>query len=72
MSRTGSPLTRPAEAPAALTPLPLSPALPASPALEVVSDDDVRFTRGPRQYRVRGLARCLSAESLKVTLRLLR
>ncbi|MDQ3039757.1 MAG: DNA primase, partial [Pseudomonadota bacterium] len=48
------------------TPLP-SPL--AEPAL-VVGDDDVRFTRGSRSYRVRGLARCLSAESLKVTLRL--
>jgi len=38
--------------------------------VEVVSEDDVRFQRGPRSYRVRGLARCLSAESLKVTLRL--
>ena len=32
--------------------------------------DEARFERGPRHYRVRGLARCLSAESLKVTLRL--
>lgn len=46
----------------------LLPALPASPSV-VVGDDDVRFTRGPRQYRVRGLARNLSAESLKVTVR---
>ncbi len=36
----------------------------------VVGEDDIRFTRGPRSYRVRGLARNLSAESLKVTLRL--
>jgi hypothetical protein len=43
---------------------------PAPPVAEVVGDDDVRFVRGPRAYRVRGLARCLSAESLKVTLRL--
>ena len=48
---------------------PLHPALPADPAL-VIGEDDVRFTRGPRSYRVRGLARNLSAESLKVTLRL--
>lgn len=41
-----------------------------APALQVISEDDVRFTRGPRAYRVRGLARCLSAESMKVTLRL--
>jgi type IV secretory pathway ATPase VirB11/archaellum biosynthesis ATPase len=53
---------------AALT-TPLSPALPASPSVEVVGEDDIRFARGPRSYRVRGLARNLSAESLKVTLR---
>lgn len=48
-----------------------APLLPAVGAgIEVVSEDDVRFQRGPRSYRVRGLARCLSAESLKVTLRL--
>jgi DNA primase len=45
-------------------------ASPAPPVAEVVGDDDVRFVRGPRAYRVRGLARCLLAESLKVTLRL--
>lgn len=49
---------------------PLSAVLPASGSLEVAGEDDVRFQRGPRSYRVRGLARCLSAESLKVTLRL--
>jgi hypothetical protein len=49
---------------------PLSAVLPASAAIEVLGADDLRFSRGPRQYRVRGLARCLSAESLKVTLRL--
>ncbi len=49
---------------------PLSGALPASGSVEVAGEDDVRFQRGPRSYRVRGLARCLSAESLKVTLRL--
>jgi hypothetical protein len=38
--------------------------------LEIAGEDDIRFARGPRQYRVRGLARCLSAESMKVTLRL--
>jgi DNA primase len=48
--------------------LPLLPVPPVTPVL-VVSDDDVRFTRGPRSYRVRGLARNLSAESLKVTVR---
>lgn len=48
-----------------------SPILPtAAPEVaEVVGEDDIRFARGPRNYRVRGLARNLSAESLKVTLR---
>jgi DNA primase len=46
-----------------------SVALPASPSAEVVGEDDVRFPRASRAYRVRGLARNLSAESLKVTLR---
>ena len=44
--------------------------LPAIEGIEVVSPDEARFTRGPRAYRVRGLARALSAEALKVTLRL--
>ena len=50
----------------------LSAPLPAvaDAALEVVSPDEARLTRGPRAYRVRGLARALSAEALKVTLRL--
>ncbi|MBS0211591.1 MAG: hypothetical protein JSR26_00235 [Proteobacteria bacterium] len=48
---------------------PLLPALPSSPSLVVAGDDDLRFERGPRSYRVRGLARNLSAETLKVTLR---
>ncbi len=48
----------------------LSPVLPAADGIEVVNEDDVRFHRGSRSYRVRGLARCLSAEALKVTLRL--
>lgn len=47
---------------------PLLPAKATESAL-IVGEDDVRFTRGPRQYRVRGLARNLSAEALKVTLR---
>lgn len=47
---------------------PLLPS-PAPEAAEVVGEDDIRFQRGPRGYRVRGLARNLSAESLKVTLR---
>ena len=62
--------------PLAAHPLPADPALiaPLAPAVvpeaaQVVGADDVRFVRGPRSYRVRGLARNLSAESLKVTLR---
>ena len=47
---------------------PLLP-LPAG-GLEIAGEDDIRFTRGPRSYRVRGLARNLSAEVLKITLRL--
>lgn len=43
---------------------------PHADGLEVVAEDDIRLTRGPRSYRVRGLARNLSAEVLKVTLRL--
>lgn len=42
---------------------------PAAPTAEVVGEDDVRLLRGTRAYRVRGLGRNLSAESLKVTLR---
>ncbi len=50
-------------------PAPLSPPPVIADGLDIVSPDDLRLTRGPRGYRVRGLARCLSAESLKVTLR---
>ena len=46
-----------------------APLATSPPAVEVVGDDEARFARGPRAYRVRGLARALSAESLKVTLR---
>jgi hypothetical protein len=35
----------------------------------IVGGDDIRLQRGPRSYRVRGLKHNLSAESLKVTLR---
>ena len=59
------------------TPTPQAPdplAVPLLPAagdgIEVVSPDEARFLRGPRAYRVRGLARALSAEALKVTVRL--
>src|SRR5690606_38247622 len=49
---------------------PLSAVPPDSPSLEIAGQDDIRLQRGPRSYRVRGLARNLSAEVLKVTLRL--
>jgi hypothetical protein len=48
---------------------PLLPALAATTQVDIVSTDEVKITRGARQYRVRGLARNLSAESLKITLR---
>jgi DNA primase len=48
---------------------PLLPTQGPAPAV-VAGEDDIRLTRGPRSYRVRGLARNLSAEVLKVTLRL--
>lgn len=47
---------------------PLAPAPTAETAI-AAGEDDIRITRGPRSYRVRGLARNLSAESLKITLR---
>lgn len=47
---------------------PLQPAPPTEQAI-VAGDDDIRLQRGPRSYRVRGLKHNLSAESLKVTLR---
>lgn len=60
----------PATRPHAADPL-AAPLLPvAGDGIEVVSPDEARFMRGPRAYRVRGLARALSAEALKVTLRL--
>jgi DNA primase len=58
----------PSDAPALSAPL--MPALASSSTqMEVVSPDEVRIARGPRSYRVRGMARNLSAESLKITLR---
>lgn len=58
--------------PAAPTPQALSAPLlpPKAEGVEIAGEDDIRLTRGPRHYRVRGLARNLSAEVLKVTLRL--
>jgi hypothetical protein len=35
----------------------------------IVGGDDIRLQRGPRSYRVRGLKHNLSAETLKITLR---
>ncbi len=62
-------MTRPQDAVDALT-APLLPALASSStAMEIISPDEVRIARGPRHYRVRGLVRNLSAESLKITLR---
>jgi len=68
-------MSRPIRLPAAAAATPADPALsapltaPAAPVAEVVADDDIRWERDGRAYRVRGLARNLSAESLKVTLR---
>lgn len=62
-------MTQPLDLPSTALSAPL-PAPSVSSSVEVAGEDDVRFTRGPRSYRVRGLARNLSAESLKVTLRL--
>ena len=42
---------------------------PVAEGVEIISPDEVRLNRGARAYRVRGLARALSAEALKVTLR---
>jgi len=50
--------------------VPLPGVLPGRGCVEVAGADDLRLARGPRHYRVRGLARNLSAEVLKVTLRL--
>ena len=62
------PLAAPASTDPALS-TSLLPGLPVSPVAEVIGEDDVRFVRAGRAYRVRGLSRNLSAESLKVTLR---
>jgi DNA primase len=62
-------MTRPQDAADALS-APLLPALASfATQMEIVSSDEVRIARGPRHYRVRGLARNLSADSLKITLR---
>ncbi len=62
------PMTQPLDCSSAALSAPLLPA--RGDGLELAGADDLRFSRGPRSYRARGLARCLSAESLKVTLRL--
>jgi DNA-binding transcriptional ArsR family regulator len=51
------------------TAAPLVPALGLADGLTVTSPDEARFVRGPRSYRVRGLARALSAEALRLTVR---
>ena len=66
MPRSRPPLAAPASPEPALS-APL--ASPAEPTAQVHGPDDIRFARSGRAYRVRGLARALSAESLKVTLR---
>ncbi len=60
-------MTQPLDCSSAALSAPLLP--PRADGLEIAGEDDIRFTRGPRSYRVRGLARNLSADSLKVTLR---
>jgi DNA-binding transcriptional ArsR family regulator len=52
-----------------VTAAPLVPALGLADGLTVTSADEARFVRGPRSYRVRGLARALSAEALRLTVR---
>ncbi len=61
-------MTQPLDPSSAALSAPLQPALPAESAL-LVGEDDVHLLRGPREYRVRGLARNLSPEALKVTVR---
>lgn len=64
------PPTTPSPLPDEALTAPLQPMLASSSTpLEIVSPDEVRLTRGSRAYRVRGLARNLSAECLKITLR---
>lgn len=69
------PPKRPCVAASPADPLPAALSAPLMPAMSpaaavVIGADDVRFERGGRSYRVRGVARALSAEALKVTLRL--
>lgn len=61
-------MTQPLDCSSASLAAPLLP--PQAIGLEIAGEDDIRLQRGPRSYRVRGLARNLSAEVLKVTLRL--
>lgn len=61
-------MTQPLDRLLAALSAPLLP--PQIDGLAIAGEDDIRLTRGPRSYRVRGLARNLSAEVLKVTLRL--
>jgi DNA primase len=48
---------------------PLLPTLSSDTKIEIVSADEVRIDRASRSYRVRGLSKALSAESLRITLR---
>ncbi|MCA1714431.1 MAG: hypothetical protein LC715_04685 [Gammaproteobacteria bacterium] len=61
-------MTQPLDRSSATLSAPLLP--PQVDGLAIAGEDDIRLMRGPRSYRVRGLARNLSAEVLKVTLRL--
>jgi DNA primase catalytic core len=49
-----------------------APEIPAAPAPPSSGADDLSVTLGDREYRVRGLGRSLSYDSLKVTLRVAR
>jgi DNA primase catalytic core len=60
-----------AAAPPAPTPEPQRPARTAGPEVKPeteTKEEEVVFTLGPRRYRVRGLKKALSAETLKVNL----
>lgn len=63
---TVAPVTLPADVPSAGVPTPAQPALP--PVVAEVSETEVVLTVGERRYRVRGLSRNLSPDTLKVNL----
>lgn len=58
-------MARTPDAPALSAPL----VAPLADGLSITGPDEARFVRGPRSYRVRGLARALSAEALRLTVR---